>query len=128
LLKRCCAPADAPDTAVGSLGKGQPVHYFIRVDIHQPEGMPIERFLEICHRGAEATQAARERGSLQGWKVVGQRTVLCIADFPDHDALDRALSDLPTVEELGGSVRVEAWPLRPYDHFADGLQDAVTGA
>jgi muconolactone delta-isomerase len=104
------------------------VHYFIHVDIQQPEGMPIDRFLEIWHREAEATQEARDSGTLQGWKVVGQRTVLCIADFPDHDALDRALSHLPTIEQLGGSVRVKAWPVRPYDNFAEDLQDAVNGA
>jgi muconolactone delta-isomerase len=93
--------------------------YFVRMEVHQPGSMSDQRLWEIWRREAEAVLKALDKGVVKGlWKVVGRRQVLGLFDLPDHTSLDRALADLPLMQEMGGSVSVEVVPVRPYAEFA----------
>lgn len=62
-----------------------------------------------------------DNGIVKGiWKVAGQRRVLCIAELPSAEELDRALMGrLPMHEYL----EFEAiWPLRDYEGFAEDVK------
>ena len=61
------------------------------------------------------------------WKVSGQRVVLGVCDFPDAETLDRALSGLPIIKEMGATVKTEALPIYEYTTFAADLKQAVAG-
>lgn len=51
------------------------------------------------------------------YKVAVQRRVICIADFPSADELDRALlGRLPLADYLEFEA---VWPLRPFDDFIE---------
>ena len=100
--------------------------FFVRFDIHQPEDMPIEEFFAILHEEAKVGLKAKESGAVHAlWKVSGQRTVLMVADFPDHDVLDKALTRIPMIQKLGGSVDTEVLPIRSYESYAEDLRKAV---
>jgi muconolactone delta-isomerase len=100
--------------------------FFVRFDIHQPEGMSTRELIEIWDREADAALAAMEAGAVTHlWKVSGQRVVFAVLDLPDAETLDRALAGLPIVQELGGSAKTEALPIYDYATFAGDLKAAL---
>ncbi|MEA2359734.1 MAG: hypothetical protein QOI62_2994 [Solirubrobacteraceae bacterium] len=102
--------------------------YLVRFDVHQPESMPTERLWEIWNEEAKAALGAKAAGAIVDlWKVAGQRTVFALCDFPDHRSLDEALSGLPIVGELRGGVHTQAFPVYPYENFAEALRATVEG-
>jgi muconolactone delta-isomerase len=102
--------------------------FFVRFDIHQPETMSNRELTEIWDREADAALGAMDAGAVVHlWKVSGQRVVLVVCDFPDAETLDRALSGLPIVQEMGGSVTTEALPIYDYRTFAADLKGALAG-
>lgn len=102
--------------------------FFVRFDIHQPESMSNRELTEIWDREADAALGAMDAGAVVHlWKVSGQRVVLAVCDFPDAETLDRALTGLPIVQEMGGSVRTEALPIYDYRTFAADLKGALAG-
>ena len=103
--------------------------YFARFEVGQPAGMPLDQFLAHWYEEAKAAQQAQAAGVVKGlWKVAGQRVVLAVLDLPDHDAVDRALAGLPIFRSLGGAIKTEIVPIRPYEAFAEDLRRAVEGA
>jgi len=87
------------------------VLFFLRLDVHQPEGMPLKQFYEIWSREAEAALAGLKAGKVKAlYKVSGRRTVLAILDAADHDELDRLLAGLPIMRELGARWQWRSWP------------------
>jgi muconolactone delta-isomerase len=71
---------------------------------------------------------AMDAGAIKyAWKVSGQRVVLAVCDFPDAETLDRALSGLPIIKEMGATVKTEALPIYEYRTFAADLKQAVAG-
>ena len=54
--------------------------------------------------------------------------VFALCEFPDHTSLDRALSGLPIVVALGSNAKTQAWPVYPYEEYADQLREAVEGS
>jgi muconolactone delta-isomerase len=102
--------------------------FFVRFDIHQPEGMSTRELIEIWDREADTALGAMEAGAIKhAWKVSGQRVVLAVCDFPDAETLDRALAGLPIVQELGGSAKTEALPIYDYRTFAADLKEELRG-
>ena len=102
--------------------------YFARFEVHQPEGMSAAQFRRNWHEEAQTALKLIAAGPVKGlWKVAGQRVVLAVVDLPDNDALDQALASLPIMESMGGSIKAEVWPIRPYENFAADLQKAVGG-
>jgi muconolactone delta-isomerase len=102
--------------------------FFVRFDVRQPEGMSNRELTEIWDREADAAIGAMEAGAVVHlWKVSGQRVVLGICDFPDAEALDRGLSSLPIVQELGATVKTEALPIYDYRTFAADLKESLAG-
>ncbi|MBI2936242.1 MAG: MIase like protein [Chloroflexi bacterium] len=102
--------------------------YFVRFEIHQPEGMSAGELRRYWDQEAQTALKLRNPGPVKGlWKVSGQRVVLAVLDLPDNDVLDQALASLPIMESMGGSVKVEALPIRPYENFAADLRKAVGG-
>jgi muconolactone delta-isomerase len=102
------------------------MQFFVRFDIHQPEGMSTREFIEMWDREADAALGAMDAGVLtHAWKVSGQRVVFAIIDLPDAESLDRALAGLPIVQELGGDAKTQAWPIYEYRTFAADLKEAV---
>jgi len=102
------------------------VLFFLRFEVHQPEGMPLKQFYEIWSREAEAALAGLNAGKVKAlYKVSGRRTVLAILDAADHDELDRLLAGSPIMRELGGSVAVEILAIRPYENFAEDMKRAL---
>ena len=100
--------------------------FMVRFDVTQPAGMSQQELWETWDREAKAALAAMEAGAVKGlWKVGGQRVVFALCDFPDPEALDRALSGLPIIVELGGAVKTEALPVYDYQLFADFLGEQV---
>jgi muconolactone delta-isomerase len=100
--------------------------FFVRFDIHQPESMSTRELTEIWDREADAALGAKEAGAVVHlWKVAGQRVVLAVVDFPDAETLDRALTGLPIVQELGGGAKTEALPIYEYETFAADLKEAL---
>lgn len=51
--------------------------------------------------------------------------VLAVLDVPDHDTIDQALMGLPIFRSLGGGVKTEVLPIRPYASFREDLRRAV---
>ena len=101
----------------------------VRFDITQPDTISPERFYEIWTEEAKAALGAKEAGAVVDlWKVAGQRTVFALCDFPDNVSLDRALSGLAIVVQLGGNAKTQAWPVYPYEEQADQLREAVEGS
>ncbi|MBI4573237.1 MAG: MIase like protein [candidate division NC10 bacterium] len=97
--------------------------YFLRFEVHQPEGMPSKQFYEIWSREAEAALTGVRAGKVKAlYKVSGRRTALAVVDAMDHDELDRPLAGSPIMRELGGSVEVEVLPIRPYENFAEEMK------
>ena len=103
------------------------MHFLIRFDVGQPASVSLEQFHAIWDEEAKATKGARDAGVLQGWKVVGQRVIVAIGEFETPDALDRVLMELPIVRRLGGAVRIEVLPIRPYNAFAADLAELSAG-
>jgi muconolactone delta-isomerase len=102
--------------------------FFVRFDVHQPESMSTRELTEIWDREADAALGAMEAGAVVHlWKVSGQRVVLAICDFPDAETLDRALTGLPIIQEMGGSVKTEALPIYDYRTFAADLKETLAG-
>lgn len=102
--------------------------YMVRFDITQPDSMSTDRLYEIWNGEAKAALEAKAAGAVVDlWKVAGQRTVFALCDFPDHTSLDRALSGLPIVVALGSNAKTQAWPVYPYEEYADQLREAVEG-
>jgi muconolactone delta-isomerase len=102
--------------------------FFVRFDVHQPESMSNRELTEIWDREADAALAAMDAGAVVHlWKVSGQRVVLGILDFPDAESLDRALTGLPIIQEMGGSVDTEALPIYDYRTFAADLKESLAG-
>jgi muconolactone delta-isomerase len=102
--------------------------YFGRFDVHQPESMSIDQLMKIWYEEAQAALGAMDAGAVKGlWKVAGQRVVLALLDFPDHDSLDQALGGLPIMQQMGGSVELEVLPVRDYRDFAEDLKAAAQG-
>jgi muconolactone D-isomerase len=103
--------------------------YMVRFDITQPDAMSTDRLYEIWNGEAKAALEAKAAGAVVDlWKVAGQRTVFALCDFPDHTSLDRALSGLPIVVALGSNAKTQAWPVYPYEEYADQLREAVEGS
>src|SRR5688572_251219 len=102
--------------------------FFVRFDIHQPESMSTRELIEMWDREADAALGAMDAGAIKhAWKVSGQRVVLAVCDFPDAETLDRALSGLPIIKEMGATVKTEALPIYDYRTFAADLKEAVGG-
>ena len=90
--------------------------------------MPIDRLWEIWNEEAKAALGAKEAGAVVDlWKVAGERVVFALCDFPDGDALDRALASLPITQGLGGGVKTTTWAVYPYEQFAGFLQETAAG-
>ena len=102
--------------------------FFVRFDITQPATLPNADLVETWKREAAAALGAKEAGAVTHlWKVAGQRVVLAVVDLPTAEDLDRALAGLPIIREMGGGVRTEAFPIYPYETFADDLNQGVHG-
>jgi muconolactone delta-isomerase len=96
-----------------------PMLYMLRFDITQPAGMSTDEFWKVWHEEAKAALGAKEAGAVVDlWKVAGERTVFALCDFPDGDALDRALSSLPISVALGAGAKTTTWAVYPYEQFA----------
>ncbi|MBI2171042.1 MAG: MIase like protein [Chloroflexi bacterium] len=88
--------------------------------------MSAEQLRRHWDQEAQAALKLRDPGPLKGlWKVSGQRVVLAVLDLPNNDVLDQALAGLPIMQSMGGSVKVETLPIRPYENFAADLRKAV---
>ncbi len=87
--------------------------YLVPLDVRQTDGRLISEYKESWRRNV-AARGLHNGGTLQGFKVVGKQTIFAIAEFPNNEALDKALSGLPIVEELGDAVEIEVIPVRPY--------------
>jgi muconolactone delta-isomerase len=102
--------------------------YMVRFDVQQPVDMTTEQLFQIWHEEAKAAMGAVEAGAIVGlWKVAGQRTVFAVCEFPDHHVLDQALAGLPIIQQMGGSVTTQAYPIYLYSDYADDLRQAVEG-
>jgi muconolactone D-isomerase len=102
--------------------------YMVRFDVHQPVDMSTEQLFRIWNEEAKAALGAIEAGAIVGlWKVAGQRTVFAVCEFPDHHVLDQALAGLPIIQQMGGSVTTQAFPIYPYTEFAEDVGKAVEG-
>jgi muconolactone delta-isomerase len=104
------------------------MQFFVRFDIHQPEGMSTREFIEIWDREADAALGAMDAGVVTHlWKVSGQRVVFAVIELPDAESLDRALAGLPIVQELGGGAKTEALPVYDYRTFAADMKEQLKG-
>ena len=104
------------------------MQFFVRFDIHQPEGMSTREFVEIWDREADAALAAMDAGVVTHlWKVSGQRVVFAVLELPDAESVDRALASLPIVQELGGGAETEAYPIYDYETFAADMKEQLKG-
>jgi muconolactone D-isomerase len=104
------------------------MQFLLRLDVHQPTDMSAEELVSIWAEEATAALGAVEAGAITGiWKVAGQRTVFALCEFPDARTLDQALSGLPIIQEMGGSVDTEALAVYPYEQFAEDLRTAAEG-
>jgi muconolactone D-isomerase len=102
--------------------------YMVRFDVQQPVDMTQAQLFQIWNEEAKAAMGAVEAGALVGlWKVAGQRTVFAVCDFPDSRTLDQALSGLPIIQKMGGSVTTESFPIYEYSEYAEDLRQAVEG-
>jgi muconolactone delta-isomerase len=102
------------------------MQFMVRFDVHQPVDMSAQELVNIWDEEAKAALGAVEAGAITGiWKVAGQRTVFAVCEFPSHQALDQALSGLPIIQQLGGSVDTEALAIYPYEDYAADLAAAA---
>jgi muconolactone D-isomerase len=102
--------------------------FFVRFDVRQADSMSNRELIEMWDREADAALAAMDAGAIKhAWKVSGQRVVLAVCDFPDAETLDRALSGLPIIKEMGATVKTEALPIYDYRTFAADLKESVGG-
>jgi muconolactone delta-isomerase len=102
--------------------------FFVRFDVRQADRMSNRELIEMWDREGDAALAAMDAGAIRhAWKVSGQRVVLAVCDFPDAETLDRALSGLPIIKEMGATVKTEALPIYEYTTFAADLKQAVAG-
>jgi muconolactone D-isomerase len=102
--------------------------FFVRFDVRQPDDMSNREFTEMWDREADAALGAMEVGAVVHlWKVSGQRVVLGVLDLPDAETLDRALSGLPIIQEIGATVKTEALPIYDYRRFAADLKESLSG-
>jgi len=102
--------------------------FFVRIDVRQADSMSKRELIEMWDREADAALAAMDAGAIKhAWKVSGQRVVLAVCDFPDAETLDRALSGLPIIKEMGATVKTEALPIYDYRTFAADLKEAAGG-
>jgi muconolactone delta-isomerase len=102
--------------------------FFVRFDVRQADRMSNRELIEMWDREADAALGAMEVGAIKhAWKVSGQRIVLAVCDFPDAETLDRALSGLPIIQEMGATVKTEALPIYDYRTFAADLKESVGG-
>jgi hypothetical protein len=58
---------------------------------------------------------------------IGAAPVFALCDFPDDNALDRALAGLPISVALGAGAKTTTWAVYPYEQFADFLHETVEG-
>jgi muconolactone delta-isomerase len=104
------------------------MQFFVRFDVQQPNDMSRRELVEIWDREADAALGAMDAGVISHlWKVSGQRIVLAVVEFPDAESLDRAHAGLPIIQEMGGAVRTEAWPIYEYRTFAADLKEELSG-
>jgi muconolactone delta-isomerase len=102
--------------------------FFVRFDVRQADHMSNRELIEMWDREADAALGAMNAGAIKhAWKVSGQRVVLAVCDFPDAETLDRALSGLPIIKEMGATVKTEALPIYDYRTFAADLKESVGG-
>jgi muconolactone delta-isomerase len=100
--------------------------FFVRFDVRQADHMSNRELIEMWDREADTALGAMDVGAIKhAWKVSGQRVVLAVCDFPDAETLDRALSGLPIIKEMGATVKTEASPIYDYRTFAADLKEAV---
>ena len=131
--RSACAPWTAAATAARWRSRC-PRHriaamlFMVRFDITQPESMSTDRLWEVWNDEAKAAMGAKEAGAVVDlWKVAGERVVFALCDFPDGDALDRALASLPIVNALGAGAKTTSWQVYPYEQFAAFLSETVEG-
>lgn len=102
--------------------------FFVRFAVRQADHMSNRELIEMWDREADAALGAMDAGAIKhAWKVSGQRVVLAVCDFPDAETLDRALSGLPIIKEMGATVKTEALPIYDYRTFAADLKESVGG-
>jgi muconolactone delta-isomerase len=102
--------------------------FFVRFDVRQADHMSNRELIEMWDREADAALGAMDVGAIKhAWKVSGQRVVLAVCNFPDAETLDRALSGLPIIKEMGATVKTEALPIYDYRTFAADLKESLSG-
>jgi len=102
--------------------------FMVRFDITQPDSMSTDQLWNVWNEEAKAALGAKEAGAVVDlWKVAGERTVFALCDFPDGDALDRALAGLPISVALGAGAKTTTWAVYPYEQFAGFLHETVEG-
>ena len=93
--------------------------FMVRFDITQPDSMSTDRLWEVWNDEAKAALGAKEAGAVVDlWKVAGERMVFALCDFPDGDALDRALASLPIASRWAPARRRRPGQVYPYEQFA----------
>jgi muconolactone delta-isomerase len=94
--------------------------------VEQPESMTQKQIYEIWVRESKEASKVIKRESVVGlYKVSGKHDVLAILDFESHQALDRALSQLTLLKEVGHSLEVEITPVYPYGDFVQYAERAL---
>jgi len=102
--------------------------FFVRFDVRQADHMSNRELIEMWDREADAALGAMDAGAIKhAWKVSGQRVVLAVCDLPEAETLDRALSGLPIIKEMGATVKTEALPIYDYRTFAADLKESLGG-
>lgn len=94
--------------------------------IEQPESMSQKQIYEVWLRESKEAPKVIKRESVLGlYKVAGKQEVLALLDFESHQALDKALSQLTLLKEIGHSLKIEIVPLYPYADYIQYAEKAV---
>ena len=94
-------------------------------DVVKPTGMSDSEFFRIWNDEAKASAAAIDSGAITHlWKAAGQYKVIGVFDFPDGEAMDAALHQLPIWKDGHHEMakNIQWIPLRPYKNRAVDLQ------
>ncbi len=94
--------------------------------VEQPETMSQKQIYEVWVRESrEAPKVIKKESVLGLYKVAGKQEVLALIDFESHQALDRALSQLTLLKEIGHSLKIEIVPLYPHSEFIQYAEKAL---
>ena len=102
--------------------------YHLEFTVEYGASMSQQDLFRVWAEEAPVAIGAKAAGALVDlWKVVGERRVIAIADFPSPDALDATLFDLPIMKQMGQHVQIKVSALRRYEDFAEDVKARLEG-